>query len=240
MTRSERPGNTILQKLPQTDYRRLAARLETVGFAAKDVVCNGTVPLRHAYFPLSGVLSVVIVMGNGTSVEAAAVGNEGLVGLPLLVGESACLQGVVQQVEGESLRLPARIFREALVQSRALAELVTRYSLALLHQTSQNAACNVLHTLDERMSRWLLSIGDRVGGDEFNLTHELLAETLGVHRQSVSIRAGVMQRAGVIAYRRGRLKILDRRKLEQSACECYGTMLTAYQDLLSSPLGSVA
>lgn len=239
MKRTDRSGNGILDALPRPEYHRLEGEWERVRVPEKELICNGSVALRHAYFPLSGVMSVVVVMADGALIEAAAVGREGMLGLPLLVSGSTCLQSVVQQVEGESLKVRADVFRKALRQSGALNELVTRYTLALLHQVAQNAACNLLHTLDERMARWLLATRDRLGENEFSLTHELLADTLGVHRQSVSLRAGLMQRAGLISYRRGRLKIVNARKLADTACECYAAALRVYEDLLSAQFKSI-
>ncbi|HEX6985644.1 MAG TPA: Crp/Fnr family transcriptional regulator, partial [Planctomycetaceae bacterium] len=215
------PQNRLLAMLPPEDFDRLSRRMERVTLPLKAVVVEPREPIRHAYFPLTNVLSSIIVLADGTTIESATIGNEGMSGVGLLVGELAGPYRVIQQVEGESLRVPVADFRETLSESLALRQLVERYTLTLLQQSSQNAACGLSHSVEERMCRWLLMCADRAGRDEFAITQEFLSQMLGVRRQAVNITAGLLEHAGLIAQRRGHIAVKDRAGLEASACECY-------------------
>lgn len=236
-SRPDRPRNRLLEMLPDDDYALIAARMGQVSVRDRDVICDVHSSQSFAHFPVSGVASALVIMEDGTSIETMMIGNEGMIGLSLLADGADTPCRVVQQIGGESLRLPADAFAQALKQSYALRQTIQRFMLALLHQTAQNAACNVRHSVEERMCRWLLACRDRIGGDEFRLTQEFLSEMLGVRRQSVNLAAGALQRAGLISYSRGHLKILDRTGLERAACECYRATKEAYERLLQLPTG---
>jgi CRP-like cAMP-binding protein len=206
---------------------------EAVDFPLRTVLCDPGQRLREVYFPVSNMLSSLIVLEDGTPVEAAAIGNEGMAGLNVLGGpQTPSLYRVVQQVEGECLRVPAEEFRRTLKEARVLRRVLVKYALGLGRQAAQNAACNLHHTVDKRMARWLLTSADRSGRDEFDVTQEFLSQMLGVRRQTVNATAGELQDAGVIAYRWGRLQILDREALEQISCECYRVNRGIYAQLM--------
>jgi CRP-like cAMP-binding protein len=171
-------------------------------------------------------------MKNGKAAEVGVVGKEGMLGLPVFLGTDRSSGQSFSQVPGESLRLGADAFRAAIQRSRALVDLLHRYTQALFTQVSQSAACNSLHSIEERCCRWLLMTHDRVETDEFVLTQEFLAIMLGVRRASVAEVAGKLQQAGLIHYRRGQMRILDRQGLEATACECYSVIRAEYERLL--------
>jgi CRP-like cAMP-binding protein len=228
--------NKILAKLTPDDRDRLADKIERLTLPAGEVLCEPGRPARFAVFPATGLLSSVVLLQNGATVEAAAIGNEGMAGLASLIDENANPYRIVQQIPGEVLRLPAAEFRSLVAANPRFREVVGRYALTLLQQHAQNAACNLHHRVEERMCRWLLSTADRVGGDQFAVTQEFLSELLGVSRQSVNLTAGQLQDAGLIAYRRGNLRITDRDALERAACECYQVTKETY-DRLMRPFG---
>lgn len=200
-----------------------------------EIVCEPGEPLRYAHFPVTGMMSSVIVFQDGAAIEASAIGSEGMTGVALLVGEQASLFRVVQQVEGESLRISAAALKEALAESPVLRQMMGRYALTLIQQSSQTAACNLRHRVRERMCRWLLATADRAGRDEFLLTQEFLAMMLGVRRQSVSMTAVELQEEGLILYRRGKIRVINRAGLEQAACECYRASRDAYERMMRLP-----
>ena len=222
--RFQTPGeNRLLAALPKKEGARLRPLLEQVSFGLKEVVYEADRPIAHVLFPLSGVFSLVIEMENGGgAVEVGTIGNEGLVGTPVFLGTEKSPMRAFCQVPGEGLRMTADDFRrEAVGRAGPLQELVRLSTQALVTQISQTVACNHLHSIQERMCRWLLMTHDRVGVDEFLLTQEFLAQMLGVRRPSVSVVAGLLQNAKLIQYVRGRMTIRNREGLEKEACECY-------------------
>lgn len=224
--------NELLGRLPQQEAELLLQRLRPARINAGGILCEPGAPLESVHFPTSCVFSSLVVMEDGSAVEASTTGNEGMIGVWLMAGETAGPHRVIQQVEGESLQMPAAEFRRVVSDSPSLRQLLERYALTLLQQSGQNAACNVRHTVEERMCRWLLTCADRAGKDELSLTQEFLSIMLGVRRQSVNLTAGVLQRAGFISYRRGGVKILDRAGLEQAACECYRVTHNMYDRMM--------
>jgi CRP-like cAMP-binding protein len=232
---TERPRNTLLARLPAADYQRLARDLEAVTLPDKHILSEPDERIDYAYFPVSGVVSIIMLMRNGGAAEAGIVGREGMIGLPLLVNDFVSPYRMIQQVPGVSLRIPAAALVEMLRSSPALRQLVERYALAVLQQSAQNAACHLLHGLDQRLCRWLLATQDRVGADTFYLTQEFLAQMLGVQRQTVNQSAGALQRAEVIAYRRGNVRVLNRHGLERLTCECYEQTRAVYERMLALP-----
>jgi CRP-like cAMP-binding protein len=227
--------NRLLKALPAETYERLLPHLEPVQLATRQILWEPDAPIRSVYFPRSCVISLIILLDGEPSVEAATVGREGLLGVPVALGAEATSALALAQVPGEGVRLPASTFREALAGDGALASLVLRYAQVLLEQTSQSVACNRRHTLDERCARWLLMTCDRVGADQFPLTQEFLAVMLGVRRAGVTVAAGILQQAGLIRYSRGKITILDRARLEDASCECYRIVRETSDRLLGAP-----
>lgn len=229
--------NALLEALPAADRDSLLEKMERVASPIRETIYESNGPIRHAYFPLAGVYSLVVIMSDGQTVEAATVGNEGMVGMPLYFGAESSPHRALAQIEGEALRMRAKDFRAALEHEGPLHDVLRRYYQGLVNQMAYSVACNRLHSIEERMCRWLLMSHDRVAEDQFSLTQEFLAQMLGVRRPSVTVVAGVLQKAGMIAYARGRIVILDRERLEASACECYSIVRDEFDRLVGTPVG---
>jgi CRP-like cAMP-binding protein len=229
---ANRTGNRILDLLPAGESSRLLSSSQAVSLPHGQKVFQQDGPIPHVYFPTTGVFGVVLLLEEGKQVEGTTVGNEGLVGLPVFLGADFHPFSVVSQVPGEALQVPAGTFLQAARPGGTLDRLLRRYTLYRLRCANQTGACSSLHSVEERMSRWLLMAHDRAGEDEFLLTHEFLAELLGVRRQTVSIIAGTLQRAGLVTYRRGVLRVLDREGLEAASCECYEAMKHLYDRIM--------
>jgi CRP-like cAMP-binding protein len=227
------PGeNRLLALLTRAERDRLHSRLEKVSLGLREVLYEAEKPISHVFFPLNGVMSLVITLSDGASVEVATVGNEGMVGTPILLGADVSPTKAFAQVPGEALRMRVEYFKEEMANGSPLNDRVRRYTQAMVNQISQSVACNHLHSVEQRMCRWLLITHDRVAADEFPLTHEFLAQMLGVRRPSVSVVAGILQKAGLISYHRGRITVLDRKGLEATSCECYEVVSKEYDRLL--------
>ncbi len=217
--------NLLLEAMPANDRGALVEAGEPAQFRRGDPVFSADGKAAHVFFPYSGMLSVVIRMQDGATVETVTIGKEGVTGPPMIAE-----QGVVANVEcvcqlpATALRVPAATFFELRRRSDTLAELLSRYEQVVFGQIAQTAACNRLHSIEARTSRWLLLAHDRIGGDVVPLTQEFMAEMLGVRRETVSLSARVLQNAGLIEYRRGEVRILDREGLESTSCECYGAI----------------
>ncbi|MBD2101095.1 Crp/Fnr family transcriptional regulator [Leptolyngbya sp. FACHB-261] len=224
--------NRILAGLPRSEYERLLPYLEPVSLELKWVFYESNQPIDYVYFIQRGVGSLLTPMANGSAVEAATVGNEGIVGLPVFLGAARTPDRAVMQVPGEGLRLNAEVFRAELNRNGALYSLLQRYTHALMVQMAHSAACNRLHSIEQRCSRWLLMTHDRVRSDQFQLTQEFLAQMLGVRRAGVSEVASVLQRSGLIRYTRGQITVLDRPGLEAVSCECYQVVKAEFDRLL--------
>ena len=185
-----------------------------------------------ALFPESGMTSLIATLDGGEQVEVGIAGREGLVGLPLVLGDDRSLVEARVQQEGAALRLDAAALRDGMEASAVLRALLLRYALAFQAQVTMTAGCNARHAIEQRLSRWLLIAHDRAGMDEFPITHEFMAMMLGVRRPGVSVAAGVLHRAGLISYARGRMEITDRPGLEAASCECYHTARREFARLL--------
>ncbi len=216
-------GNHVLRALPAGERRRLAEQLTENSLEIKTVLFEPGEPIDAVHFPLDGVISLVTPLEDGAIVEVATVGNEGVVGVPLVPGGSLAVRAI-SQVPGRALRMEAPAFLAELARRGGLYEVVQNYTSALFGQIAQAAACNRLHSNEERLSRWLLMSHDRVGVDEFAITHEFLGQMLGSRRATVTLSAGILQAAGLIRYQRGHVTILDRHGLEGVACECYAVI----------------
>ena len=229
------PGeNRLLAALPTKEYERLKPLLKPVSLGLKESVYKADEPINFVYFPLVGVISLVITMQDKGTIEVGTIGNEGFVGTPVFLGADKSPTTAFCQVPGDALRMAADDFRREVGKAGPFQDMIRRYTQAVMNQISQTVACNHLHSVQERMCRWLLMTHDRAGGDEFPLTQEFLAQMLGVRRPSVTVVAGILQQAGLIQYHRGRITILKREELEEGACECYAVVQREFDRLLGS------
>jgi CRP-like cAMP-binding protein len=224
--------NRLLAALPRKEYDRLHPHLEKVSLPLKDILYEPNGPIPHVYFPLDGVVSLVIIMDSGFSLEVGIIGNEGMVGTPVFLGCQSSLTRAISQVAGDALRMETKVFQEEMLRRGGLYSLVQRSTQAMINQISQSTVCNHRHSVKKRMCRWLLMSHDRVGTDEFPLTHEFLAQMLGVCRPTVTAVAGTLQKAGLINYHRGRITVIDRKGLETAACECFQVLTKELDRLL--------
>jgi CRP-like cAMP-binding protein len=224
----------VLALLPKRERQRVLHRCERIAMEARQVLfkANGSIP--HVYFPLSGMASMVLTTQNGTTVEVGTVGNEGMVGMPVYFGAKSSPTEGVWQVSGETLRMTAKDFQLEVEKGGELRFVLQRFSQALMNQISQSVLCNHLHPIEQRLSRWLLMTHDRAGTDEFGLTQQYVAQMLAVRRPSVTVAAGMLQKAGLIRYTRGKLTVVDRARLEASSCECYAVVRREFERLLSA------
>jgi CRP-like cAMP-binding protein len=226
-------GNHLLDRLPATELDRLLSGAELVSFPdKKEVYGLGAVGLP-VYFPVSGVYSLVLPLQDGAQVEVGVVDSEGVLGIPVILGLPSHPLRAVAQVGGECIRVPADQFLAALRQGEVLEALVRRYLAVSWQSANQNIACSQRHTVRQRTCRWLLSVHDRTEADEFPITQEMLAQMVGASRQKVTGVAGGLQKAGVIRYHRGKLRVVNRPGLEAASCECYRTLKAALEVLTS-------
>ena len=231
---SDRPTNRLLGLLTARDYQRLRPHLEPTTLEYRKSLYEADRKIAFVYFIETGVGSLVNTMVNGQAAEVGTIGNEGLVGVPVVLGDDRAPTSVYIQVPGEGLRMKASIFREELARSPTMQAVMLRYVHALFNQVAQSAACSHFHSLEQRCCRWLLMTRDRMQSDEFLLTQEFLAMMLGVQRPGVSIAAGGLQRAGLITYKRGNVTILDGPGLRKRSCECYGVSKREFDRLLGT------
>ena len=226
--------NRLLNRLSKSEYKSLIRSEKPVSLARGDQIYreDSRGGLSHVYFPTSGMISLTVLMEDGKEVEAATIGNEGMVGLSVAQGLDFSPTKAISQISGEGLRIPTSAFLQAMKRGGTLDKLMRRYSAFSLRYASQTIACNLLHSVEQRMCRWLLMCRDRVEKEEFTLTHEFLAEMLGVRRQTVTVIAGTLQTANIITYHRGVIRILDPKKLEGASCECYGVTKTFYDRIM--------
>lgn len=222
--------------LPASFRRPLMERMQVVTMKVHHPVYDDQTDIRHVYFPIQGVVSLLATMNDGSAVEVGTVGNEGMAGLPAFLGASRTPGRAFQQIAGSAYRLDVPALRELTPAGSPFTQLLHRYTQAFFVQVSQATACNRLHPAEERLARWLLMCRDRVGSHEFTLTHEFLGQMLGVRRATVTVIAGMLQEAGIIRYRRGRVTIVNRERLEEASCECYGIVKAEYDRLLT-PIG---
>lgn len=213
--------NRLLAALPREEFERLRAHLERIHLPKGKVIYEAGDRVRHAYFVTAGMASLLSSTHDGSTVEVAMVGSEGMVGLPAVLGVETSPYRIMVQIRGDAARVTARIIRETLDDSRVLRDLLLRYSHAVLMQVSQSAVCNRFHTIEQRFARWLLVTRDRTGSDSFELTQEFLSHMLGTPRTSVTAAAAALQRAELIRYSRGRITVTDLAGLEHASCECY-------------------
>ena len=227
-TPGEATRNQLLQILTHRDRKRLREQAEPVELVFGEMLCEVGRPYRHVYFPLTGFVSLVISVGKHQPLEMGLIGNEGMLGATLLLDVNDSPLRAVVQGAGTALRVPAALFRLELRECAPLAGIIRRYLYVLMSQLSQTAACTCFHEIDRRLARWLLMTHDRAQTDSFQLTHQLLADMLGVRRSAVTIAAGDLQGARLISYTRGTITVINRKGLERAACECYQAVAAAY------------
>ncbi len=225
-------GSLFLDALPAHTFERLSEHLERVALRSGDVVAPPNVPIAHVYFPIGSVISTITRMSDGTAVEAALTGREGMVGAWLALHQRTSSQESVVQIADSAWRMNAGQFLRELRTDAPLNDALLRLTHAGIIMAGQFIACNRLHEIQERYARWLLMAHDRVHNDHFFLTQEYAGQMLGVRRVSVTLVAGEFARAGLISYHRGDVAILNRHGLEEIACECYAAVNDTMQDLL--------
>ena len=224
--------NRLLAALPEPEWQRWQPQLEAVELPLGQVLYESGTTLTHVVFPTTAIVSLLYVMENGDSAEIGVVGNEGIVGISLFMGGESTPSRAVVQSAGQGLRMTAAAMKDEFNRAGPVLHLLLRYTQALITQMAQTAVCNRHHTLDQQLCRWLLLSLDRLPGNELVMTQELIANMLGVRREGVTEGAVKLQRAGLIRYSRGHVKVLDRAGLERRCCECYAVVRKEYDRLL--------
>ncbi|MCC5648438.1 Crp/Fnr family transcriptional regulator [Nostoc sp. XA013] len=227
--------NKLLAALPTSDYERLIPHLKLVPLPTRQVLYEPGEPITHVYFPQHAVISIVTSMKDGSTVEVGIVSNEGMVGIPVILGGNTTTTRAFVQVAGAGMQMDADVLRTEF-NSGAIQNLLLRYLRAIYTELTQSCACNRLHTLEERLARWLLTVSDRLESEEFPLTQEFIAQMLGVRRSGVTVAASSLSRAGMISYQRGQINILNREDLEATSCECYRVIQKEFVRLLGNQL----
>jgi CRP-like cAMP-binding protein len=218
------PANHLLAALPADEYARLAPTLGTTSLKLKRFLHQSGEPVDRVYFPGGGFASVVTVLKDGSMVEVATIGREGMLGMSAALNRDPSPSAAMVQAEIDTCyTMSAAAFRREMDRRGAFYDLLTRYGQALIGFIMQSTACNAVHSVEQRLSRWLLLAHDRVGTDEFPLTQEFAAMMLGTSRPTVTVVAGTLQKAGLITYHRGHVTVVDRENLEAASCECYQT-----------------
>jgi len=234
---SPKAVNRLLAALPEAEYQHLVPLLEYVPLPLKQVLYKRGESIEYVYFPHRAIVSLVSTPEEGSNVEVGLVGNEGIVGIPAALGDNIATTTAMVQREDSGMRMEASLLKTEFQQGGSLQNLLLRYTQALYAQTSQTAACNGLHQLDEKLARWLLLVCDRVESNELQLTQEFISQMLGVRRAGVTEAANRLQTAGLIRYTRGRITILNRQELEAASCSCYGIIKGEYDRLLGTENG---
>ena len=215
-------GNRLLAALPPAEYDVLLPHLQRVHLPLDTVLCQAGDRIQYAYFPVSGMASLLSITEDGEAVEVAMVGNEGLVDVACLLRVNITPYQSVIQISADALKIRVDVLRREFDKGHQLQDVLLRYTHSLLTHVSQSAVCNRYHKMDSRLCRWLLVARDRVKSDTLNLTQESIAQMMGAPRTAVTASACRLQDEGLIRYRRGKIMILNRRKLEETSCECYG------------------
>jgi CRP-like cAMP-binding protein len=229
---SDLHGNHLMGALPAREWRVVAPTLELVHLRSEQLLCDSGQSIQHIYFPTTAIISLLHTMEDGSSSEVAAVGREGMTGVPVLTGGETMPTRVQVQCPGFAYRMSAQAFRDLLGRSDFLVRVMLLYMQALLTQIAQTAACNRHHPISKQLCRWLLIDMDRSSSSDLPVTQKLIADMLGVRREGVTEAAGQLHNAGLIYHSRGCIKIVDRDGLEARACECYGIVRREFDRLL--------
>ena len=224
--------NRLLSALPVEECQRLLPNLEQVTFPLGRVVYESGGRPNYVYFPTTSVVSLLYIMQDGSIAEMGLAGNDGMVGVALFLGGDTTPNRAVVQIAGGAFRMKAKVLKEEFARGSAFQYTLLRYTQALITQISQTAVCNRLHAVEQRLCRWLLLCRDRATSDELLMTQEFIANMLGGRRESVTVAAGHLQDAGLIHYARGHIRIIDRKGLEATVCECYRIVRTEFDRLL--------
>lgn len=233
----QQPINQILAALPEIEYQRLIPDLKPVDLSIGTILQEPGETITEVYFPNRAMISLVSIMENGSTTEIGLIGNEGMVGLPVILGGLCTSSRSIVQIPGTAMKLSADVLRREFQRGEKLEYVLLLYTQALLTQVSQSAACNRQHTIEQRLARWLLSVQDCVLSDNLPLTQEFIANMLGTRRSGVTVAAGILQQAGMIRYRRGMITILNQHELEATSCECYRLVQGEFMRLLGSRRG---
>lgn len=231
---SLQPINRLLAALPDAEYQHLVPHLERVLLPLKQVLHKRGESIEYVYFPHWAIVSLISTPEEGLNVEVGLVGNEGIVGIPSVLGDNIATTTAMVQLAGSGMRMEASLLKTEFGQGGVLQSLLLRYMQALYALASQNAVCNRLHQLDKRLARWLLLMSNGAESNELKLTHEFISKMLGVRRAGVTEAANDLQKAGLIRYSRGKITILNRQKLEAVSCSCYGIIKGEYGRLLGT------
>jgi CRP-like cAMP-binding protein len=221
MPRTPMLPNGLLAALPAKQRALMIPHLRPVGLNFEQVLYEPGEPIRSVFFPTSGMISLLVILSDGSTAEVDRIGSEGMIGLPIFLGVRSSHTRAIVQVAGEALRMRASVFRHEVGRSASLSALMRRYTQALMQHTSQLIACNSRHSIEQRLCRWLIVTYDRVRSDRYHFTQEFLARMLGTHRESITLAANNLRQRGLIQYSRGTLVIVDRQGLEAASCECY-------------------
>jgi CRP-like cAMP-binding protein len=232
-------SNRLFGAMEPASRQRLDPYLEPVPLKLGDVVCDAGGLLKHAYFPQGSVFSLLTVLENGAAIETANIGREGAFGLFAAMYSRVSFNRCIVQLEGHTVRCPIEPLQYEFQNSEHVRDLFVSYSETLLSQVQQTVACNSMHTIEERLCRWLLMMHDRAGGEALPYTHDFLSHMLGANRKSVTLAAQSMQTAGLISYRRGTMQVLDRAGLEEASCECYAIVKERFDAFLNPPSTAV-
>jgi CRP-like cAMP-binding protein len=237
-SRSDPRQNRLLAALPEREYQAFAPQLEAAPMPLGLAVYESGGPQGYVYFPTDAIVSLLYVLEDGASTEIAVTGNEGLVGISLFMGGETTPSRAVVQSAGQAFRLRAAVLKQHFESRGALQHLLLRFTQALITQMTQTAVCNRHHAVEQQLCRWLLLMLDRLASNELRMTQELIANMLGVRREGVTGAAGKLQAQGLIEYRRGRILVLDRPRLESRVCECYAVVKREYDRLLPEARGA--
>jgi CRP-like cAMP-binding protein len=233
MTTEPHMANKILAAVPRQEFEQFAAKLRPVPLKLGEILYLPEQKIDYVYFVTTGVVSLLAALENGATVEAGVIGPEGMAGISVILGADSTPNQALIQAEGQALRMSSADVRTEFRNGGKLRDLLLRYTHTLFTQVAQTAACNRLHSIEQRLARWLLLTQDRVGSDEFVLTQDFLSRMLGVRRAGVSVAANTLKQAGLIDYRRGTIIVRDRKGLEKYSCECYGIVRGEYDRYLA-------
>ncbi len=231
MTNKGHKANRVLASIPAKEYKQLQAHLEPVKLELGKVLYLPGKPIKYVYFPINCLISLLTTVDKRRSLEVGMVGNEGMAGMPFILGMGVSGVRAIVQGAGSALRMSTPVFRVEFDRNAALQEALYRYTYALMAQISQTAACNRFHDSEARLCRWLLMTRDRVGSDQFALTHEFLGHMLGLRREGVTAAATALKQRKLINYSRGKLQILDVRGLKTASCSCYQAVKTVFDQV---------